>query len=174
MLGWPKNSFRFFHNILTEKPNKLFSQPIQRSYHPRSRDGKEGDWECSVQRNPKSKSTPAARAARHSPATCKRTKACNVVLDHWHQNTMIILHSLDLSLFLSLLPVLPVLTLKDTESRRRGTWFPKWPPLSSSLWEQEDSESWHLPVFHASIFLKFKGNCFRGWGWCKYTPTDAS
>ena len=46
--------------------------------------------------------------------------------------------------------------------QKKGLWFPKWPPLSSSLWEQEGSQSWHLPVFHADIYPKFKGNCFGG------------
>lgn len=153
--GWWFNSEG---QALSEKNYKIGS------CHPRSRGEKEGNWECSVQRNPKNKPPPAARAASHSQATWKRTKACNEVLDHWRQNTRIILHSLDLSLFMSLFLVLPVLTLNDTEQnpRRRGMLFPKWPPLSSSLWEQEGSENWHLPVFHAGIYPRFKGNYFSG------------
>lgn len=130
------------------------------SYQPRSRGGKEGDRIFCTEISEKH-IYPCCKGGQAQP-TWKRTKACSVVLDHWHQNMMIILRSLDLSLFTSLFLVLPVLTLNNIQFGRRGLWFPKWPPLSSSLWEQEGSESWHLPVFHADIYPKFKGNCFGG------------
>lgn len=44
------------------------------------------------------KTTPAARLARHSQATRKRTEVCNLVVDHWRQHTKVILHSLHFSL----------------------------------------------------------------------------
>lgn len=104
------------------------SQALQKSYKSlviqEARVGRKVT-ECSMQRNPKSKSTPAARAARHSRANWKRMEAHNVVLDHWYQNAMVIVHSLGLSLFMSSFLVLPVLTGNDTEQNR--IWFPKWP-----------------------------------------------
>ena len=34
VLGWPKISFRFFHNILQKNPNELFGQPYKCNFFP--------------------------------------------------------------------------------------------------------------------------------------------
>lgn len=96
--------------------------------------------------------------ARHSQANWKRAEAYNVVLDHWRQNTVIILHSLDLSLFMSLFLVLPVLTLNDTE--QKGDMISKMTPTFIFSVGTRRLKSWYFPAFHAGIYPKFKGNCF--------------
>lgn len=139
----------------------------------RSSGGKEDNSECSLQRYPKSKCTPAPRAAGHSWATWKRTKACNVALNHWRQSPIIILHSLDLAFFMSLFLVLPVLTLNDTEQRPRkwGTWFSKWPSTFIFSVGTRGLESKNIFQCSMLVFIQSsKAIAFRG----KYTPTDAS
>lgn len=52
--------------------------------------------------------------------------------------------------------------IQNRDPEDGGYHFQNDPPLSSSLWEQEDSEQEHLPAFHAGIYPKFKGNSFQG------------
>jgi hypothetical protein len=47
------------------------------------------------------------------------------------------------------------------DSQKTGMWLSKWPPLSLSVWKQEGSQRWYLPVFHAGVYPKFKGSTHR-------------
>lgn len=122
----------------------------QGSCHPRSRGRKEDNLESSTQRTPKSKSTPTTRAAKPGQANWERTKGYNEVLGHWHQNTVIILNLLDFSLFMSLFLVLLVLTLNDTEQKKRDMFSKMTPTFINTELLYEGSRA---DIFQCSILV---------------------